>query len=144
MWPYLHGDPRIGRIGKSKRALASAWCRREYANLLKASKAGIACPKPLGFEENVLVMEFIGKNFVPAPRLIDLEKDRNFIKKVVTEFKKIKKAGLVHGDFSAYNILVWRKKPVFIDWSHAVLLDHPLAKKLLERDMENLAKLMEL
>ena len=45
-------------------------------------------------------------------------------------------AGLVHGDLSEYNIMVWEKKPVIFDLSQAMLTIHPLAASLLVHDVE--------
>jgi len=47
-------------------------------------------------------------------------------------------AGLVHGDLSEYNIMIWEEKPVICDISQAVLLDHPLSDQLLRRDIVNI------
>ena len=47
-------------------------------------------------------------------------------------------AGLVHGDISEYNVMVWRGKPVLFDLAQAVLLSHPLANTFLDRDLRNL------
>jgi RIO kinase 1 len=52
------------------------------------------------------------------------------------------KLGLVHGDVSEYNILDW-KKPVLIDFSMGVVLEHPLAQELIVRDVTNTLKYFE-
>jgi RIO kinase 1 len=46
-------------------------------------------------------------------------------------------AEIVHGDLSEYNILN-DGEPVIIDLSMGVLLDHPLAEEMLERDVHNI------
>ena len=54
--------------------------------------------------------------------------------------KKIVKAGLVHGDFSAYNILYY-KKPWIIDFSHAMPIHHHVfALDFLKKDITNINK----
>jgi len=47
---------------------------------------------------------------------------------------------LVHGDLSSFNILIKDDEPVIIDVSQSVVVDHPLAKDLLKRDIGNLHK----
>ena len=47
------------------------------------------------------------------------------------------KAGLIHSDLSAFNVLIW-KKPYLIDFSQAVPLEHVLAKEFLKRDIRNI------
>jgi len=49
-----------------------------------------------------------------------------------------RKAGLVHGDLSEYNVMNWKERPVIFDMSQAVLLEHPMAEQFLRRDITNL------
>jgi RIO kinase 1 len=51
-----------------------------------------------------------------------------------------RKADLVHGDLSEYNIMMWKGKPVIFDVSQAVPTSHPMAEFLLRRDLENVSK----
>ncbi len=56
-----------------------------------------------------------------------------------------KKARLVHGDVSAFNILIYRKKPYLIDVGQGVLLGHPNSHDFLKRDIKNMEEeLLEL
>jgi len=48
------------------------------------------------------------------------------------------KAKIVHADLSEYNIMVWRRDPVFFDFGQAVLRSHPNADFFLERDVRNI------
>ena len=49
------------------------------------------------------------------------------------------RAGLVHADLSEFNILYDEGEPVIIDMGQSVTLDHPMARKFLERDIANVA-----
>ncbi|MEM5790580.1 MAG: serine protein kinase RIO [Candidatus Aenigmatarchaeota archaeon] len=142
MWKYLITDPRFSGIKKDRRSIVHVWCRREFKNLKIASDAGVSCPKPIAFFENVLVMEFIGKNGNPAPRLIDVslnsKEAQNVYESIIEEVKKLLKAKLVHSDLSAFNILFF-EKPYLIDFSQAVTLSHPLAEEFLKRDLKNIS-----
>ena len=60
---------------------------------------------------------------------------------MLVELKKfVNEAKLVHGDLSNYNILNLNEKPVIIDVSQSVVLDNPISKELLERDINTLVR----
>ena len=74
IWEYLAADPRIGYLPKDIRKLVFVWTRREFKNLQRAMKYAIRAPEPIGFGNNVLIMEYIGDEY-PAPRLKDIERE---------------------------------------------------------------------
>jgi len=67
--PYLVGDPRFENVQKSGHALIYEWVKKEFRNLKQSKGAGVAVPDPVTCQKNVLVMQFIGKNGIPAPTL---------------------------------------------------------------------------
>ncbi len=141
MEQYLIGDPRFSKIKRDKKSVVLAWCKKEFRNLSIATEAGVSCPKPIAFFNNVLVMEFIGEGFTAAPRLTDIkpENPENFLEETVENLQILyKKARLVHADLSEYNILVWNDKPVIIDFSQAVLLEHPNSDMFLRKGIRNI------
>jgi len=142
MWQYLAGDQRFAGIKKNRLAVVFNWCRREFKNLKIAYKAGVSCPEPIDFKENVLVIGFIGEDGKLAPRLIDLtfskEDARIVYEDLIVQIKKLYAAGLVHTDLSAYNILFFDKL-YMIDFSQAVQLNHPRAAEFLIRDIKNIS-----
>jgi RIO kinase 1 len=86
-------------------------------------------------------MTFIGYDGVPAPLLRELppEDPTAFYEMLTDDMRTLyQKAGLVHGDLSEYNIMVWEKKPVIFDMSQAMLKTHPLAPSLLRHDVETI------
>jgi RIO kinase 1 len=50
------------------------------------------------------------------------------------------KAGIVHADLSAYNILMYQDKPYIIDVGQGVLLEHPESIEFLKRDIHNIVQ----
>ena len=52
----------------------------------------------------------------------------------------VNEAKLVHGDLSYYNILNLNEEPIIIDVSQSVVLDNPISKELLERDINTLVR----
>lgn len=138
---YIEGDPRFTKVKKDTRSLVYLWAQKEFKNLKLAQEAGVRVPKPILVEKNVLLMEFIGKNGIPAPLLkeVELKNPANIYKKLIKYVKLLyKKAKLIHGDLSEYNVMVWKNEPVLFDVSQAVLIDHPLSDYLLKRDIMNL------
>jgi len=143
MWQYLAGDPRFFGLKKHRRAVIATWCRREYKNLTICHKAGVNCPRPIAFNENILVEDFVGENGKLAPRLIDVnlkdEDVQDVYNTIMEDMEKIVRAGLVHADLSEYNILIWNR-PCIIDFSQAVPLNHMQAEEFLKRDIKNINK----
>lgn len=142
MLPYIDGDPRFSRIRGNKKSLILGWCKKEYKNMIKAHSNGILCPEPIASMRNILVMEFLGRGYTPAPRLIDadIKNPQETFEKVVDQMRHLYGCGIVHGDLSAYNILYWKREPYFIDFSHGVLKSHPRADDFLKRDVGNIVK----
>jgi len=140
MMQYIQGDPRFKRIRRSTRGIIYTWTQKEFKNLQLAEGAGVNSPRPRAFRKNILVMTFIGEDGEPAPLLreIDPSDPQDFYMKLLKETRLLyTKAGLVHGDLSEYNIMVWEEVPVIFDVSQAMLVSHPIAESLLTRDIAN-------
>ena len=141
MIPYIEGDPRFKGVKRDSKSLVYTWAQKEFKNLEKAQKAGVRVPKPIIVEKNVLIMEFIGENGATAPTLKE-EQPRNpktMYKTILSNIKRLyQKAGLVHGDLSEYNIMNDEGQPVIFDMGQSVLVEHPLAREFLLRDLRNL------
>jgi RIO kinase 1 len=123
--------------------LVTGWTRREHSVLQRLFDAGVRCPQPYGYLRNVLVMDFIGNEGLPAPRLqtIALEDPQSIHDDLVVQVQRmVVKARLVHGDLSPYNVLFHDGSPVVIDVAQSIEADHPQAKALLERDVANFAR----
>jgi RIO kinase 1 len=105
-------------------------------------------PRPIKYYENVLIMEYVwvGDNFDPAPALrTSTDYDPQAVYKALREAvkKMVKGARLVHGDLSEYNVLIVKGKPVIIDVSQAIVLDHPQSREYLARDAKVLSRFFE-
>ena len=141
MRAYIEGDPRFKSVKRDTRSLIFTWARKEFRNLEQASKAKVRVPKPIAVRNNVLIMEFIGKDGVSSPTLKEQrpENPEKVYTTLLGELEKLYcKAELVHGDLSEYNIMIWRDRPVIFDVSQAVSTAHPMATILLRRDISNL------
>ncbi len=141
MLKYIEGDYRFKGIKHDTRSLIFAWAQKEFRNLDQASRAKVRVPTPIAVRNNVLVMEFIGKDGANAPSLKEQApaNPEKIYSSVMTNLARLyRKADLVHGDLSEYNIMVWKRKPVIFDVSQAVPTSHPMAEFLLRRDLTNL------
>lgn len=141
MLKYIEGDPRFKGVKRDTRSMIFAWAQKEFRNLEQATAAKVRVPKPVAVKNNVLIMEFIGKNGVSAPSMKERtpKNPEKTYKTLLIYLKRLyRKAELVHGDLSEYNIMIWKGKPVIFDVSQAVPLSHPLADSLLQRDLDNL------
>src|SRR5439155_466998 len=72
-----------------------------------------------------LEMEEPGYDDGPAPRLVDvrLEDPEPLLQEILAGIETMARAGVVHTDFSASNILVYDGHPFFIDFSEALRVD---------------------
>lgn len=145
MYDYIKYDPRYIGLKKQKRKVIFAWTQREFRNLMKAREAGVRVPTPYTCLYNILVMEFIG-NEKAAPMLKDSvpyekeDADKMF-KDVISNMKKLHKAGLVHADLSGFNILNMNNRPVFIDFSQSTPSNSMRSMEYLQRDIKNICTL---
>ncbi len=143
MLKYIEGDPRFKGLKRDTRSVIFAWAQKEFKNLEQALAAKVRVPKPIAVRNNVLIMEFIGKNGISAPSMKEQppENPERIYRTLITYLKRLyQKAGLVHGDLSEYNIMIWMGRPVLFDMSQAVPLSHPMAGFLLNRDIANINK----
>ena len=114
------------------------WTRFEYNFLSKAHNLGINTPEPIRCYENIIVMQFIGRDENPAKLAIkdsDFNIERWYV--LLTNFiVSMAKNGIIHGDLSPYNILDYNGEPFIIDFSQALKLSS-LTINFLVRDITN-------
>ena len=138
---YLEADPRFARIKHSEREVVKAFARKEFKNLEICRDAGVNAPRPIYLLGRIVVMGFLGEGELPFPSLnlvgpLHGEAD---LESILSDVRKMYKAGLVHADLSEYNILVG-PVPYLIDFGQGVITRHPNAEKFLERDVSIILK----
>ena len=153
IWKYIKGDPRYEWIGKLPRhKLMAVWARKEFSNLKRLHRAGVAVPEPICYYDTIIVMSFIGERGQRAPLLKELHESgaldkslAHHIMNKVLNYVKIAftKAKLIHADLSEYNIMVWNGEPYIIDVAQAVRIDHPNALEFLRRDISNIIRFFD-
>ena len=140
---YIEGDPRFTGLRRKHRDLVEVWVRKEHRNLNRLARWGLNVPHPLGVHKNVLVMEYLGSDTSPSPKLREVEIDQpEEVYEDLLRFLAIswQKAKLVHGDFSPYNILWHEGRACVIDVGQAVVDSHPKAQEFLVRDVTRLVE----
>ena len=140
---YIDGDPRFSGLSRRHRELVNIWVRKEFRNLKRMKNSGLRVPEPMMNLKNVLVMEFIGDNESPSPRLKDVEVDdpRGVLEDLLEIAAVIwQTCDLVHADLSEYNILWHDGRPWVIDAGQAVTTRHPSAKEFLVRDITRITE----
>jgi len=135
---YIAGDPRFGSVRKGMRNIVNVWARKEFKNLRTAYDARVPVPKPIYVKGNVLVMEFIGKDGVPAPTLNTCEVAQKHYAEVLKAVSKLYRVELVHADLSAYNVFLHKNRLILFDFGSAVNIAHPNAERFLARDISNI------
>ncbi|HDR53497.1 MAG TPA: hypothetical protein ENN60_02390 [archaeon] len=139
----------FGRVSKDNRPIVieRAKAQIEYWALGKL-EGKVKVPRPLGINRHVVAMEFLGDDLT-APLMSKFKKGkdqvegRKLVDEIVKEYEKAVKMGVVHGDMSEYNVVVWKGMPWMIDWPQALPQNADGADALLERDREKLKRLSE-
>lgn len=142
------GSRETRAMGKAtrfgRRQAEAAWKNAEVDALYQLRDAGVRVPQPHGFFHGVLVMELVtdaaGSS---APRLGEIELEparaRDYHAALMREVVRMLCCGLIHGDLSAYNVLVDPEGPVVIDFPQVVnAAGNNNARTMLLRDVNNL------
>lgn len=141
---YVSGEHRWrkGYCKSNPRKMVKVWAEKEMRNYRRIHQAGIPCPTPVLLKSHVLVMEFIGTDGWPSPRLKDANLNERRLREAYVQCVLImrhlfQRCRLVHGDLSEYNLL-WHNNQVYvIDVSQSVESDHPSALDFLRKDASN-------
>ncbi|XP_040209613.1 serine/threonine-protein kinase RIO1 isoform X2 [Rana temporaria] len=142
---YVSGEFRFrhGYCKGNPRKMVKTWAEKEMRNLIRLNTAGIPCPEPILLKSHVLLMEFIGKNDMPAPLLKNAQlsdtKAREIYLDIIQYMRRMyQDARLVHADLSEFNILYHNGQVYIIDVSQSVEHDHPHALEFLRKDCVNI------
>jgi RIO kinase 1 len=142
------GSRQARAMGKStqfgRKEQETAWKNAEVDALYQLVAADVRVPRPHGYFDGVLIMELVTDDAGnPAPRLgevqLSAETAREYHAFLVRQVVRMLCIGLIHGDLSAFNVLVGPDGPVIIDLPQAVnASSNNAALAMLERDVNNL------
>lgn len=95
-------------------------------------------PKPVAWNRHVVVMEFIEGRELAELRDSELSREEagEILDKVLDEYLKIVRFGIVHSDMSEFNIVLTKDNDILIiDWAQYLSTAHPESYELLKRDL---------
>lgn len=100
--------------------LHGSWVAHEFGTLDRLYRMNAQVPQPYATGPNVLLMEYIGDRYRPAPPLYSVSLEPNEAKRLLREMianiELMVGNNLIHGDLSAYNILYWEGQATIIDF----------------------------
>jgi RIO kinase 1 len=148
-------EGRLVRNSRTRRAMEKgsrfgqeasedAWKTAESEALSKLYAAGVRVPAPVMFYEGVLLMELVvDAEGQPAPRLIDALLDEQSSGELYRDLRqqavRMLCCDVIHGDLSAYNILLGANGPTIIDFPQIVdAAANSRAEFFFKRDLDNL------
>ncbi|MBN2152443.1 MAG: serine/threonine protein kinase [Candidatus Lokiarchaeota archaeon] len=133
-------DYVAGKFHTSWLYMSRVSATREAGHLKRLNEVGADVPVLRGHNRHVVVMkQYDGQEI---QEFDDVDDAQGVFEQVVRNVKKCyQEARLIHCDLCEYNIIYTRDKHVvIIDWPQAVATDHPNARLLLRRDVENVCR----
>jgi RIO kinase 1 len=126
-----------------KRLLQDRWTGHEFDVTAKLWDVGVTVPFPVSYSDDQYLLQFIGDLTQAAPQLAQARLDGpeldSAAKLIVAGLHGMTRAGFVHGDLSAYNLLWWEDQVWFIDLPQAIdLAANPQGLNYLHRDVTNI------
>lgn len=133
------------RNHKGQATRVNAWIQRELDVLTLLTDVGVRVPVPVSRAGNAILMEYVGTEDGPAPKLRESrpgrERAAEMLDGLLDDVRTMLAHHVVHGDLSGYNVLVHEDEPVIIDVPQAVDARFNLdANLLLERDVRNVCR----
>ncbi len=133
---------RGSRFGQE--AAEEEWKSAESDALHKLHAQGVRVPAPVLFYEGILLMKLVlDAEGRPAPRLIDVAFEPAAAAEVYADLRaqavRMLCSDLIHGDLSAYNVLMAAEGPTIIDFPQVIsAAQNSTAAEFFQRDIENL------
>jgi RIO kinase 1 len=129
------------KVGRSM--TQDIWTQTEFDSMHLLYEAGASIPKPYANTNMSILMEYIGDQNSPAPRLADIRLNtfqaEEVFWQVYRNLEIFLDCGIVHGDFSPFNILYWQGRAILIDFPQMMRIkNNTNARIKLRIDIENL------
>ncbi|WP_028922902.1 serine protein kinase RIO [Pseudonocardia acaciae] len=138
-----------GRTAFGRSLIADQWAAAEFGALSRLWSIGAPVPYPAQWNGREVMLEFLGDpDGTAAPRLAQLRPDPELLAELWRQLTEamllLARAGLTHGDLSAYNLLVHGERLVLIDLPQVVdLVGNPSGDEFLGRDVHNITAWFE-
>ncbi|KIO26465.1 hypothetical protein M407DRAFT_200419 [Tulasnella calospora MUT 4182] len=127
-------------LGKRKSAswmyMSRLSAQREWAFMKVLHENGFPVPTPIDQARHVIVMEFI--DAYPLRQITSVPHPGKLYSSLMDLIVRFAQAGLIHGDFNEFNILIHRvtSEPIVIDFPQMVSTSHENAEFYFNRDVE--------
>lgn len=124
-----HGNSRRGsaatrKTEKGRAAQVASWIDYEYQTQRLLYAHGANVPRPYAQVGNAVLMEYIGEEGNPAPKLggvvFEPGEAHEHFACILRNIELALVHGRIHGDLSVHNILYWEGKVILIDFAQAV------------------------
>ncbi len=124
--------------------IAGQWAQAEFDALSRLWGLGLPVPYPVQLGEAEMLMEFIGRDGVAAPRLVQTRPAPDLLADLFDQLRMtmlvLAREGWTHGDLSPYNVLLDEERLVLIDWPQVVdIIGNPAGMDFLARDATAMA-----
>jgi RIO kinase 1 len=129
------------------------WAAREFWVLDRLFHAGARVPTPARHADHMFTARLLGENLTPAPLLKDciLEHPQRTFDSIIEQVFLLYRSFVIHGDLSAFNVLMFRDEPWLIDLPQAIdFASRPSRRQVLEegrlillRDIKNIVDYFE-
>jgi RIO kinase 1 len=122
------------------------WVHREWETLHLLHEGGSPVPRPIESTGDAILMSYVGDEGEAAPRLHehrpgDGAEVEDLADQVIGAVERMLYRNVIHGDLSAYNLLVWEGDVTVIDFPQAVdPRKNRHARALLERDLRRVGE----
>jgi len=108
---------------------------KEYAYLKALKQGGFRVPTPIEHNRHAILMKFVEAK--PLYHVRVLEHPYEVLEKLMLLLVRLARAGLVHGDFNEFNLMIDAKERVtLIDFPQVVPTTHPSAQLYFDRDVQ--------
>ncbi|KAI0756645.1 RIO1 family-domain-containing protein [Daedaleopsis nitida] len=127
-------------MGKRKSAswmyMSRLAAEKEYAFMKVLHEHNFPVPRPVDQARHCILMEFI--DAYPLRQVADLPSPGALYSKLMDVIVRFARAGLIHGDYNEFNILIRREtgEPIVIDFPQMVSTSHKNAEWYFNRDVE--------
>ena len=131
------------RTDFGKALISGQWAQAEFNALGELWSLGLPVPYPVQITGTELLMELIGDQGEPAPRLSQTRPEPallvDLFEQLRTAMTTLALRGWAHGDLSPYNVLLHDDQLVLIDWPQIVdIIGNPQGPEFLMRDCHNM------
>ncbi len=114
---------------------ASRLSAEQEFDALTRLQSNVPVPEPIAIDRHAIVMDLIGGTTLNRAPLDDPE---TVLESILDAVREAYRLGVIHNDLSEFNVMIDGDRVVLIDWPQWIGPDHPNARAILERDLDNI------